>query len=234
MKSRFFMLAAIVLLAGSQQIIAQTSQKRNVSAFTEISLKIDANVHLKQGDLQSVEVKGAESTLNRLITDVKDRTLVIKYPSDTWFSNWNPGKVDIYVTMPQIDDLTVSGSGSIVSEERIESRILSLLVSGSGNLKITDLKAEKVTVTLSGSGNVHLSGEGSADEFKVSISGSGNVKAFDLPANKVDVKISGSGNCHVTANKNLVAKLAGSGNVIYRGDPLVDTTILGSGNVKKE
>lgn len=228
------MLAAIVLLAGSQQIIAQTSQKRNVSAFTEISLKIDANVHLKQGDLQSVEVKGAESTLNRLITDVKDRTLVIKYPSDTWFSNWNPGKVDIYVTMPQIDDLTVSGSGSIVSEERIESRILSLLVSGSGNLKITDLKAEKVTVTLSGSGNVHLSGEGSADEFKVSISGSGNVKAFDLPANKVDVKISGSGNCHVTANKNLVAKLAGSGNVIYRGDPLVDTTILGSGNVKKE
>ena len=234
MKSRFFTLAAVVLLAGSQEIIAQTSQKRNVSAFTEISLKIDANVHLKQGDPQSVEVKGEEGTLNRLITDVKDRTLVIKYPSDTWLSKWKPGKVDIYVTMPQIDDLTVSGSGSIVSEEKIESRILSLLVSGSGNLKITDLKAEKVTVTLSGSGNVHVSGEGSAEEFKATISGSGNVKASDFPANNVDVTISGSGNCHVTANKNLVAKLVGSGNVIYRGDPLVDTTIVGSGNVKKE
>ncbi len=235
MKSRILALVAILVFAGSQQIIAQKSQTRNnLSAFTEISLKIGANVHLKQGSTQSVEVKGEENTLTKLITDVKERTLVIKFPADTWFSNWNPGKIDIYVTIPQIDGLTISGSGSIVSEDKIDTRILSLLLSGSGNIKLDDLNAEKVSAALSGSGNVFISGRGTASEFKASISGSGNIKAIDFPANDVDVKISGSGNCHVNSIKNLVAKLAGSGNVIYRGDPLVDTTIVGSGNVKKE
>ena len=235
MKSKFIALLAILVFAGTQFAIAQTSQVRTVSAFTEISLKIDANVHLKQGNTQSVEVKGNGETLNRLITDVNDRKLVIKFPSDTWFKKWNPGPVDIYVTIPQIDALTISGSGSIVSKEKINSRILSLTLSGSGDINLADLSAEKVSVMLSGSGNVHLSGSSeTAAEFKATISGSGNVKAVDFPADDVNVKIGGSGNCWVNSVKNLVAKLAGSGNVIYRGNPLVDSSILGSGNVKKE
>ena len=234
MKAGFIKLVILLLFAGTQLVVAQKSQKRDVSAFTEISLKIGANVHLKQGNTQSVEVKGDESTLSKLITEVNNRALVIKYPSDTWFSKWNPGHVDIYVTIPQIDGLTISGSGSIVADDQIESRILNLILSGSGDIKLTDLNAEKVTATLSGSGNVQLSGKKKAAEFKATISGSGNVKAIDFPAVNVDVKISGSGNCWVNSEKNLIARLAGSGNIIYRGDPLVDSGIVGSGNVKKE
>ena len=225
---------AILLLTGSQLLVAQNSQNRSVSAFTEISLKIGANIYLKQGNTQLVEVRGDEATLNRLMTTVNDRKLVIKYPSDTWFSNWNPGKVDIFITIPQIDELVISGSGSIIADEKINSRILNILLSGSGDMKLADLEAEKVTIALSGSGNVQVSGAGTAAELKAVISGSGNVKAIDFPANDVDVKIGGSGNCRVNAGKNLVAKIGGSGNVIYRGTPLVDSTILGSGSVKKE
>ena len=234
MKRRFITLLAVLAIAGLQLAYGQKTQTRTVSAFTEISLKIGANVHLKQGTTQSVEVKGEEGTLNRLITDVNDRKLVIKFPSDTWFSKWNPGKIEIYITMPQIDGLLISGSGSIEAGEKIESRILDMTLSGSGDISLAELKVEKASVTLSGSGNVKLSGNGNASEFKATISGSGNVKAIDFPASEVNVKISGSGNCWVNSIKNLVVKLAGSGNVYYIGDPLVDTTILGSGNVKKQ
>lgn len=234
MKSRRITLLAILFFTGLQFLVAQTTQNRTVSAFTEISLKIGANVFVKQGDTQSIEVKGEEATLNRLMTTVNDRKLVIKYPSDTWFSSWNPGKVDIYITIPQIDELLISGSGSIVAEEKINSRILNILLSGSGDIKLPDLEAEKVTIALSGSGNIQVSGHGTAAEMKAVISGSGNVKAIDFPVNDVNVKIGGSGNCWVNSAKNLVAKLAGSGNVIYRGNPLVDSTILGSGSVRKE
>lgn len=234
MKSGFIKLVILLVLTGTQLVADGKTQQREVSAFTEISLKIGANVYLKQGDKQIVEVKGDEGTLAKLITEVNNRTLVIKYPADTWFSKWNPGRVDIYVTIPQIDGLTVSGSGSVVSEDKIESRILNLILSGSGDIRIGDLKAEKVTATLSGSGNVHLSGQKSAGDFKVTVSGSGNVKAIDFSADNVDVKVSGSGNCWVSAVKNLVARVAGSGNIIYRGDPLVDSGIVGSGTVKKE
>jgi hypothetical protein len=234
MKSRLIILVAFLVITGTQVLIAQTTQKRDVSAFTEISLKIGANVHLKQGESQSVEVKCSESTLAKLITEVKDRKLVIRYPNDTWFSKWNPGPVDIYVTMPQIDALVISGSGSIFSDGKIESRILETTISGSGDIKLADLKAEKVSATLSGSGNIHLFGKEKASELKATISGSGNVKAIEFPADNVDVKISGSGNCWVNSSKNLVVKLAGSGNVVYRGNPSVDSSIAGSGKVKEE
>ena len=79
MKSRVFTLLVILIFAGSQSLVAQSTQTRTVSAFTEISLKIGANVFLKQGNTQSVEVKGDEATLNRLMTTVNDRKLVIKY-----------------------------------------------------------------------------------------------------------------------------------------------------------
>lgn len=224
----------VMVFAGTQLLVAQTNQKREVSAFTEISLRIGANVHLKQGNTQSVEVKGKETTLQKLITDVSDRKLVIRYPNDSWFSKWNPGTVDVYVNMPQIDGLSVSGSGSIISDGVIESRILDVIVSGSGDVKLGDLKAEKVSATVSGSGNVHLIGKQNAAELKAVISGSGNIKASDFPADNVDVKIVGSGNCRVNSVKKLFARLAGSGNVTYRGNPSIDSSVAGSGTVREE
>jgi hypothetical protein len=234
MKSRLITFVAVLLIATAQLLVAQTSQKREVTAFTEISLRIGANVYLKQGEPQSVEVKCSATTMAKLITEVSDRKLVIKYPTDAWFSKWNPGPVDIYVTMPQIDALLISGSGSIFSDGRIESRILDATISGSGDIKLADLKAEKVSATLSGSGNIHLFGKQNATELKATISGSGNVKAIEFPADNVDVKISGSGNCWVNCTKNLEVKLAGSGNVSYRGNPSVNSSIAGSGKVKED
>jgi hypothetical protein len=234
MKTKFIALFTALLIVGIHPIIAQTSQKREVSAFTEISLKIGANIHLKQGSTQSVEVKANENTLSKLITEVKDRKLVVRYPSDSWFSKWNPGPVEINITIPQIDGLVISGSGSIVSDAKIESRILNLTISGSGDIKLGNLSAEKVTAVISGSGNITISGTQNAADLKATISGSGNIKALDFPANNVDVKIAGSGNCKVNSVKNLVARLAGSGNIIYRGNPLIDSSIAGSGKLIEE
>jgi Putative auto-transporter adhesin, head GIN domain len=232
MKTYLLTISLILILASS--VFAQTTQTRTLSAFTEISLKIGANIHLRQGDTQLVEVKGEEGTLKKLITEVSNRKLIVKYPSDTWFNKWNPGKVDLYITMPQIDELLILGSGSITANEKIDSRILNLIISGSGDIKLSELNSSKVSAAISGSGNIQLSGKIPAAEFKAVVSGSGNVNAIDFPANDVNVKIGGSGNCMVDAVKNLVARLAGSGNVIYRGQPLVDTAILGTGIVKKE
>ncbi len=234
MKSRFITLILVLIFTGSSLVIAQTSQTREVSAFTEVSLRISATVHLKQGDTQSVEVKGSEATLAKVITEVNERRLVIRYPNESRFSKWNPGNIDIYITIPQIDGLTISGSGSIISEGNIDSRILELIISGSGDIKLDGLKGDKVSAAISGSGNIHLLGKQASNELKATISGSGNVKAIDFPTDIVDVKISGSGNCWVNSVKNLIVRLSGSGNVIYRGNPSVDSNISGSGKVRAE
>ncbi len=235
MKIKIFSMLIMLLFIGQQFAMAQKTEKRDVSVFTEISLRNDATVILTQGKTQSVTVKGKESTLEKLIIEVKERKLIIRYPSESWFkTNWNPGEVEVHVTMPQVDGLSISGSGSIIADTNIETLILEVALSGSGSVKIDNLQAEKVSSTLSGSGSVNIAGKQPAAELKAIISGSGNVKAIDFPAKNVDVKIAGSGNCYVQATENLIAKIAGSGNVIYRGNPSVDSSVAGSGSVKEE
>lgn len=235
MKSRIITLIALFLISVAQSLFAQKTEQRKLSAFTEVSLRISADVHISQGNEQPVEVKGKESTLEKLLTEVKDRKLIIRYSTDSFFNNkWNPGPVEIYVTIPQIDGLAVSGSGSILADDKIESRILDLTVSGSGDIRIKNLKAEKVSALLSGSGNLLIAGQETASEFKATLSGSGNLKAVGFVTNDANIKISGSGNCWVTAIKNLVVRIGGSGNVYYHGNPAVDSSILGPGQIKKE
>lgn len=224
-----------LLILGTQLLFGQKTEQRKLSAFTEISLRIGANVHLSQGNDQILEVKGDEGTLKKLITEVKDRKLIIRYPTKSIFSSkWNPGNVDIFVTIPQIDGLAVVGSGYITGENKIKSRILDIVLNGSGDIRLENLEAEKVTSLLSGSGNLYLTGQQTANEFNSTLSGSGNVKATGFPANDVNVKISGSGSCWVNSVKNLIIKILGSGSVYYKGNPAIDSSILGSGQIKKD
>jgi hypothetical protein len=234
MTSKIFSLMVFLAFAWNLSAKAQETDKRTLPPFTEISLKINGDIHLTQGDDQSVEIKAKSSTINKLITEVKDRKLVIRFSTtDSWFKSWNPGKVDIYITIPQIDALSVSGSGSILSDDEITSRILDLAVSGSGDIKLTDLSAEKVSAAISGSGDIYLEGSDTADALDAAISGSGDIKASELKAKNVNVKISGSGDCDVYATDQLKVRVIGSGTVRYDGNPQIDSNISGSGGFKK-
>jgi hypothetical protein len=205
---------------------------REVSPFSKISLRISAKVYLTQGERQSVKIVADPETLEEIITEVKERTLNIRYPNTNIFKNWNPGKVEIFITVPEVDGITLSGSGDIVSED-IKTRILDLVVSGSGNIKLEKLTAEKVDASISGSGNINIKEGGVAEEFKVRISGSGNVDARGFEAKNVSVQTSGSGNCSVISNGEIKARISGSGSVYYSGNPAIDSSVSGSGSVKK-
>lgn len=232
MKSRIFF---IVILAVSIFVANTAKAKdeiRDLPPFTKISLKISGKVYLEQGNTQKVRIVAEDETLEEIITEVKDRTLSIRFPNTNMFRNWNPGKIEIYITIPGIDALTVSGSGDIFSKA-INSRIIDLAVSGSGNIDIDNLSSEQVSTAISGSGNISVSGPGVAGELKARISGSGNINASEFEAEKVDVQTSGSGNCSVMSNGEIKARISGSGNVNYSGNPAIDSSVSGSGKVKK-
>lgn len=208
-------------------------EERSVPAFSKISLRISANVHVEQGAKQNIRIEAKSSVIEDLITEVKDRTLNIRLPNNFLFQNYNTGKIDIYITVPEIDGLVVSGSGNIITEN-ITTRILDLTVSGSGNIKIEQLKVERVSATISGSGGISVDDGGVADNLTISISGSGNMKASGFEANDVNASISGSGNCTIRSNGTIKARIAGSGSVYYSGNPAIDSSVAGSGKVRKQ
>ncbi len=233
MKTRisFFSLFVLGMLLYSSAFAE--NEERNVPTFSEVSLKIPAKLYIEQGDKQSVEIVAEPSTLKEIITVVKGRTLNIRFPNKNYFlKKFKPGKIEIHITVPEIDGLTVSGSGDIIAED-INTRILDLTVSGSGDILIDELKVNRVSTTVSGSGNIIIKDGGVADDLTVSISGSGNVKAAGFEASDVVVRIAGSGNCSVNSNGSIKARIAGSGNVNYKGNPSIDSSVAGSGRIKK-
>ena len=210
------------------------NETRKVEAFSEISLRIPATLYLEQGPQQSIEIIAKESTLQKIRTEVKGRQLAIHFPTKNLFwSNFTPGEIEIHITVPDIDALTLSGSGKIIGQKNIKSRILNIIVSGSGNIKLSNLTAERVKINLSGSAITELSGTSTAEDLSVNISGSGSYKGIRFPASDVNVKMSGSGNVLVNAQSHLKVRAAGSGDVRYIGNPLIDQSSVGSATIKK-
>jgi len=219
------------ILIGIQ--VQAEEQTRKVDPFTEISLRIGAKVHLEQGAKQNLEIVAKASTLDEIVTEVKDGKLIIRFPNkDFFWKTFQPGEITIYITTPEINGLGISGSGDIIAENEIKTKILDLAVSGSGNIKLSELSAERVKTAISGSGDIVLAGKAAAQDLSVAISGSGNFKGLNFSADDVSIKIAGSGNVDVEANKNLFVRLAGSGNVTYKGNPMIDQSIAGSGKVR--
>jgi hypothetical protein len=197
------------------------NQERKLPVFTEISLRIPAKLYLEQGTTQKVVIDATTSDLEDIITEIKDRALVIRFPAKNYL--WKPSHHDnitIHITIPEITGLNLSGSGDIIGENAVSSLIMDLNVSGSGNIKLDDLNAERVKTNISGSGNIILRGNKPATEFNASIAGSGNIKAENFEAKEVKVTIAGSGNCSIKSNGNINVRIAGSGNLYYAGNPL--------------
>lgn len=233
MKTKILFLGLLLMGLFTVNTVQAEEESRKVEAFSEIALNISAKVYLTQGDVQSVRIVAKSSTLEEIITEVNGRRLNIRFPNKNFFKrNYNPGKIEIYITVPEVGALAISGSGDIVAKE-LKARILQLAVSGSGNIDIKELDSKKVKASISGSGNINVGKGGVADELSISISGSGNFNGKSFEADAVTVHTSGSGNASVKSNGSVKARVAGSGNIYYGGNPSIDSSVAGSGKVRK-
>lgn len=217
---------SITLLFATAIAFGQEKEERDVSSFSGISLGIAGDLYLTQGSSQKVVVQ-AEKNLDEIETEVRDGVLRIK--TDNWSSRIKGAK--IWITMSEVESLNVSGSGTILAETPIRAAELGLRISGSGDIKIPELKGEEIEATISGSGDMTLAG--SAEEMDIRISGSGDVYADGLEVDECSIKISGSGGCRIDATEELDASVSGSGKVTYYSNPVVDARVSGSGKVRK-
>jgi len=212
--------------------IQAAQENRNVSPFNEISLKVSAELYLTQGKDQSVSIDTDVSTLESLVTEVKNHVLIIRSLKNNIFGTGKPNKdIKIYITCPEISSLSVIGTGDIFNKNSISSRIIDLIIKGSGNIILSGLNSESIKGTINGSGKISLTSRKSANEFKLFISGSGYYKGSEFQVKKADVKLSGSGNAVINATEDLDVHISGSGQVLYIGNPNITTAISGSGKI---
>jgi hypothetical protein len=235
MKRGFFLSAlilAVTVSAGFASNQSDVKETRNVSGFTKVSFGVAGNLYINIGHEFKVVLEGEKRYIDDVITDVSGGKLVIK--NENWkMNNWRMNeKVNVYITMPELAGLGVSGSGKAEVKDAVKTGDLNLSVSGSGKIYISDITVSNLSCGISGSGDIILSGTGSCSKADISISGSGNYDGAPLKIGVAEIHISGSGNCSCNVTESLRASVSGSGNVTYEGNPKIDAHVSGSGKVR--
>lgn len=220
---------------------AQKKETRNVETFTKIAFRVPGKLYLKQGAVQKVEMEGDGEVLQEIETEVSNGRLSIGRENGNWkmWNNWDDKKITVYITVKDIDAISVSGSGNLIGEGRFKSEDLALNVSGSGSMKLEGDVSRKLTANVSGSGNINMSG--TARSFESQVSGSGKVDVNVEIAEYADTNVSGSGKIVASGKANEIkAVISGSGQVLAANLEVekCEVRISGSGdveiNVKKE
>lgn len=219
--------ASVLALAGCVPVVAggpMTSEEREIGDVSAVELDTSGNLTITEGE-PSLVISAPSDALDRLTAETDGSTLRL---GTTPGQQVVLGEVRYELTVSDLSEITVNGSGDVESTVSSDAGIL-VDVDGSGDVSWTGLDADDVTVRVAGSGDVELSGTTAA--LTIQVDGSGDIDVGDLEARDAVVTIAGSGDVQVTALDTLSAEITGSGTVAYTGDPEVDAEVSGSGDV---
>jgi hypothetical protein len=236
-KVSFFTLVAVSLImvlslsgCGAGRIGSGTivTEERSVNDFDSIFVRGEGTVYLKQGKEVSVVVETDDNLISRVYTEVRGRTLELRYASGPLGTHLRPTQgYNYHITVVDLDSVSIEGSAEVFADGVVTER-LELEVTGSGQVDMDDLNVEEVWVDITGSGEITLSG--AAETQAITLTGSGTFDGHDFEGKYVEVNSKGSGMVTVWATVDLDVSLAGEGEIRYYGDVVPDMS-NGSGKV---
>lgn len=228
------MIRSMTYIAAMMIVFSAAAQKKEIRVddFSELTFGTSGVLYLTQGSETKVVVDADEDVLEKIDFDQRGDRLVIRNRNDRgWNRGWGKYELKIYVTMRDIEAITLSGSGPIYGESLLKTDDLEVKLSGSGSMEL-EVDSKDLEIGISGSGSIRM--EGSGEEVYARISGSGKIKADDLEVKSLDARISGSGSIYMSVEDEIEASISGSGNVYYRGDPdRVINSASGSGKIRR-
>ena len=235
-------LIILLLITFSIASNAQVTKKTlELPEFKSIYVNSNYTVYLKQTNKQEVSVEALTEIYELTTIKVENGVLMVnveRKPDNPNKSVWS--KIDdikikptmkLMVSVKNINELQVNGSGKIISENSLASDYLSIAVGGSGSIEL-DIKGNNLKTEIGGSGNIILKGYATTNDIQ--LSGSGNLNAFDCELESAKIKVSGSGSAELSISASLDAIVMGSGSVKHKGNTKsVTKKVYGSGAIDR-
>jgi hypothetical protein len=182
-------------------------QVRNAPAFSSISVHGPISVSVDAGKTQSLTVRGDARFIKELSSEVVNGELRLRLDDKRYKSRHEDPRV--VITMPALRSLDVEGAGEI---------------------KLNQIRGERLDVNYRGAGRMELNGE--VKTFSMKAEGVGEVDAKALRARDTDIRFRGVGDVSVYASNRLDAVVQGMGNLTYYGKPrTVNKSASGIGSV---
>lgn len=205
---------------------AQVTSTLELSSFNKIELDISADIIIKQGSTQKVEVSGPQDLIDLLNKEVSGEEWDIKYTKRNVKSKES---LKITITIAHLEEVSLNGSGDITGVSAFHEDDMEISINGSGSIDL-EIYVKDLEIDINGSGDCNLSG--TSEKLEASINGSGDIKAVDLQVEYAEFSINGSGSTKIHVTKKLTASINGSGDIHYKGDPNIKTSRNGSGKIK--
>ena len=230
-------------------LISLTLLSYNVTSFVHKKVKGNGNITTKThttSDYHKVDVfgsmdvileKGTEGTI-RVTTDENIHEYVtiesnkgvlnIKIKNNV---NINTKKsIHIKVPFTSLDNVSLTGSGNVLTNDQIKSDQFEAEISGSGEMNL-DIDVNRVNAKVNGSASLKIIG--TATDLEIKVIGSGDFDGGSLISQNVEANVTGSGEALVVAKSSIKARVYGSGDIKYLGNPsTIDNKVLGSGDIE--
>lgn len=226
----------LLILTGA---FAQTTKKmvfdgaaedRSLSGFTAINLSNAFDVYISQGTDDAVAVAANDAAATKNIkTHISGGVLYISFEQKGWGS-WKNNKLKAYITVKDLQKLTVSGACNVSLVDAITSNNLQISMSGASDIK-GSVKVNSLKVGASGASNISLSGTATDTDFNVS--GACSVKSLDLVTDNCKIIASGASSIRLTINQYLKANISGASDIRYKGTvSRFETKTSGASDIK--
>jgi hypothetical protein len=208
MKTKNIILSAA--LAASFLTQAQTTQKRDITAFTKIDASGAVPVVYEVSTTPSLVIEGDAEEIKQIETSVKNNVLYIKTKGN--FHH----EFKVKVGGSNLNAISLAGASSFKTISPIKADVFTIRASGASSVKMP-LNAKSVHTDMDGASSIQLSG--SAQELVADISGASDLKAGDLKSAIASVTASGASSAKVYASEKISTNTSGASSVKYDGNP---------------
>lgn len=230
MRARYSSVTLLSFTAIALAASAQQSALRPLAGFDAIEVGGGIDLDVRQGQEFVVEVE-AEGDPADIITELRDKTLVIRHKSSRSFFQWNDDDARVRVTLPALAALTASGGSDARAQGTFAGDNLKLVASGGSDLTIA-VSTGALDATASGGSDLRLSG--SARSARIRSSGGSDLDASQLMVDEVEVDSSGGSDVMVAVRNSIVGSASGGSDIVYSGEPrTVDVDSSGGSDVRR-
>lgn len=195
----------------------EITETQSVAGVTKVNLSGAFNLHIHQGDEETLKITGFEKSMDKLNITQDNENLEIRFESkdrdlDESFAP------EIHLTLANLEELSFEGAGNIESENDLELNQLTIRGKGAANLEL-DMDVDYLDAILNMMGNTNFTGN--AENAKILFEGMGNLDAEELLTTNLELRSNGMGRVSVYCKGELSLQAEGMGVVSYKGNPTV-------------
>ena len=186
------------------------SESRAVSGFTGIDIGGAISADVRVGGGYEVTVEARADVLPMIKTEVKNNILYVHTEHNNGkLFNWKKrGPVKVTISLPELNDLDVSGASSMT---------------------VAGVNSDRLKIDLSGASTLSI--DGNARSVDIDLSGASNLKALNLMTDTAMMDLSGASSAKISVASELSADASGASSVCYSGSPKVTKDTSGASSI---